>query len=162
MQFSQHVSTVRNRLVLVLGRPCVAVWRARLYRRDGCLLRSCHTHSIDPPLDPSYSKLRHSPSRYVFVYNPPRPSPRNRHVVSHALAHPLTPWSLMSRVFRFLEFPITTLSGRIQTSRSPQSRNCSFCSAFYAEFVRTKRYWVGSRKPSVLSIGSFFFRQMSF
>lgn len=56
-----------------------------------CSLRSCHTHSIDLPLDPSYSKLRHSPPRYVFVYNPPRPSPRNHYVVLHAHAHPHHP-----------------------------------------------------------------------
>lgn len=54
-----YISTVRNRLVLVLGRPCSSL-KSALVPTGACLLRSCHTHGIDPPLDPSCSKLRHS------------------------------------------------------------------------------------------------------
>lgn len=115
---------------------------------DGCLLRSCHTHGIDPPLDPSCSKLRHSltlpPCTCLFTT---LPDPALAIAMScHMHLHILLPLEASCHAFSaFSEFPITTLSGRIQTSRSPQSsRNCSFCSAFYAEFVRTKRYRVGS------------------
>lgn len=47
----------------------VAVWRerARLYRREVCLLRSCHTHScIDPPLA-IVSCATHPPGTCLFT-----------------------------------------------------------------------------------------------
>lgn len=92
----------------------VAVWRARLSRRVLLAAQLPHPQYWSPSRPKlQYSKLRHSPSRYVFVYNPPRPSPRNRHVVrvtcTCTSSYPLKPHVTRFPLFRNFQLRLSRL-----------------------------------------------------
>lgn len=102
---------------------------------DGCcLLRSCHTHGIDPPLDPSCSKLRHSltlPVLYVFVYNPPQTQPSQspcRVTCTCTSSYPLKP-----HVMRFPLF----WNFQLRLSRVESKHHALLRAAATALFVQT-------------------------